>query len=377
MPTAPSHRPGPRRARFALVLLAATAAAGCGDGALAPGEEVLLRWGDDVLGAGPAVTVTDSIVGDAMLAGGELSFSGTLGGSYLGAGQAQRIDGRIAGSVRAAGGSVRLQADVGRNATMAGGVVLVEEDATIGGSAYLAGGRVEVLGEVLGSVRTGAGEVVIDGPVAGDVHVEAGSLRLGPAARIGGGLTYRLEEGAYSADPSAEIQGTVEALPPRPDGDGGTVLRVLRVLAFVLTGAVAVALLPGPAAAAAHAVRHRALVSLGLGLLWLVGVPLVILLVGVTVLGIPLAMIVAAVYAVTLYLGPVAPALWLGDRLLPRKPGRGRLGSAAAFAAGGAVLAILGLVPAVGILVRLLVTLAGMGAAGLVVRDWFVEPSSS
>ncbi|NIP60124.1 MAG: hypothetical protein GWM92_17480 [Gemmatimonadetes bacterium] len=90
-----------------------------------------------------------------------------------------------------------------------------------------------------------------------------------------------------------------------------------------------------------------------------------------TLLGVPLAVIGALLYGISIYLAPVPAALWLGDLLLEKtpEPAGARTARAAEFAAGGAILAILGFVPVVGFLVRAAAVLLGLGAAVLVVQD--------
>jgi len=365
---------GPRVA--AACLLAGLAAAGCGGvvpGPEVPEDRVLLRWGGDVLAAGQAVDLPDSVAGDVMAAGGELRFTGTARGSYLGVGGEQEIDGRVEESLRGAGGVIRLRGEVARNVTVAGGEIFLERDAVVGRNAYLAGGEVEVLGTVEGSLRIAGGEVLLDGPVTGDVEVEAGRLRVGPGARVGGDFRYQVTEAPAAIDPGARIDGAV--VERRADSEeerrGRTLFRVLRVLAFVLSGAVVVALFPGTAAALTAAARERSATALGVGLLTLVLVPLAVVAVAVTLLGAPLAIIGALLYGISLYLAPVPAALWLGALLLEQapEPGGVRTARAAEFAAGGALLAILGFVPLVGFLVRAAAVLLGLGAAVLVVQD--------
>lgn len=334
-------------------------------------EGISLSWAGDRIEAGEAVSVSDTISGDAMLAGGEVRFSGSAAGSFLGAGGSQVIGGRVASSVRAAGGEVRLEGRVGQNATLAGGSVRLEEDATVERNAYLAGGSVEVRGRVRGSVRVAGGEVVLDGPVGGNVHVEAGRLRVGPDARIDGDLRYRTDEARASIDPAAVISGTVEALPSSaPEGGGGgTFFRVLRILAFVVSGVVVVSLFPRTTGRLVDVVRDRSLISLGVGLLVLVVVPMAVGILALTILGVPLALIVLVLFGVALYLGGIPAALWLGRAILPWRPENLRASRAADFAVGGVVLAVVGFVPLVGFLLRLVFTLAGLGAAALLIRD--------
>lgn len=365
-------KPHCRRAAGTICALATLAAAACAGPGPTPElseEEVVLRWGRDVIAAGKAVVLPDSVTGDVMTAGGDLYFTGTAEGAYLGAGGNQEIGGRIGQSVRGAGGRIRLHGRVAQNATVAGGEVIVDSEAVVGRNAYLAGGRVEVLGTVEGSLRIAGGEVILEGPVLGDVNVEAGALRVGPDARIEGDLRYRVRDAPASIDPVARIRGAVVERPFEPDGGGRTVWRVLRVLAFLLAGGVLVALFPGAVTAAAVVARDRVAASAGVGLLCAIGIPSGIGVTALSIIGIPLAIIVAILFGVAIYLAPVPPAVWLGSLLLEARtpPGR-RSGRVAEFAAGGAVLGVLSFLPIVGLLIRAAVVLLGLGAAALALR---------
>jgi hypothetical protein len=346
-------------------------ASGCAD--LRPSGELpaSVRWGGDVLTAGRNVSVSEAVPGDVVLAGGDVRFSGVADGSYLGAGGEQEIDGRIANSIRAAGGTIRIRSSVGRNVTAAGGEIQVEEGAVVGRNAYLAGGVVRVTGRIEGSLRAAGGEVTLNGPIRGDVVVEAGALTIGPRARIGGNLEYRVQDGPITIDPASDVQGVIRALPPRPEGGrGGRVLfRVARVLAFLLAGGVIVALFPRATSAASDALRTRALASLGFGFLWIVAVPVGIVVVAVTLIGIPLALIAAPLFVTSIYLAPIPAAVWLGDRLVTSTPRWLRWGRLSEFLAGGLVIATVGFVPVVGPLLRVLVAVVGIGAAAIALRS--------
>jgi hypothetical protein len=354
---------------LAALALAALALAACGDIA-ATEEGVFTRWGDDLLAAGSALpTITDSIAGDAIVAGPEISFSGVTGGDYLGAGGRQQVAGDIGGNLRAAGGDLEVSARVGRNATLAGGRVDLGPDARLEGNAYLAGGLVRVAGDVEGHLRVAGDEVLVDGTVAGDMSVDARSLRLGPAARVGGNLTYRMAPDAVEIDPGAQVAGEVVALPPReaprwamlPFEYGWWAVRIIWALGFLLAGVVLAALLPGTFLRSSGALEQRPGASAGVGLLWLVGVPLVVGIAGITVVGLPLALVLLGTFMVFLYVARIVPAIWLGRRIL-KAEGPGRSGAVVAFLLGGFILVLLGLIPFLGWLVGLLATLFGVGA---------------
>ncbi|MBI4410293.1 MAG: hypothetical protein HY561_11335, partial [Gemmatimonadetes bacterium] len=308
----------PRQARLFLALALVTMAlAACDAGGAMPRSGKRLRLGDDLLAVGPSVRVSDSIAGDAMLAGGDVRFSGVIGGDYLGAGGEQTVAGSIGGDLRLAGGDVDISASVGRNATVAGGTVQLHDSTVIGGNAYVAGGDVEVDGTVRRYLHVAGGEVVLDAVVDGDVRVEADRLEVGRRARIAGSLRYRVPAENVHIDPGAQILGQRVALPPKERGRRGLgYFRLVLLLGFLAAGAAAVALFPRTTAAAGDALRTRPWVSAGLGLLWIIVLPVAAVIVLITVIGIPLALIVAALYVMSLYLGRMIVALWLGRLML-------------------------------------------------------------
>lgn len=337
-------------------------AGGCGGGGpQRRGESMIVMRGGDLVGTGNTVRVSDSVPGDVMLTAGEIGFTGTAGGDYLGAGGDQTVAGTIIGSARVAGGNVEVAARIGRNATIAGGNVEIERNASIGGNAYLAGGSVEVEGTVTGLLRATGGSVRIDGAV-GDVNLSAGSLVVGPRARIDGDLRYRVPPDQVRIDPAATITGQTIALPVRRGLKFWTMLRLLWAAGFLFAGVVLIALLPSAARAASDGVRARPGVAIGLGVLWVFLLPVVLGLIGATVIGIPLALILFGAYLIVLYLAGIVLALALGRLALREAAGTGRGRLIAAFLLGAIVLILLSMIPVVGGLLVLLALLLGTGS---------------
>lgn len=339
----------------------------CGDPSGRGGDGVGRR-GDDLVGSGGELRVTDSVPGDVMLAGGDIEFSGGSGGSYLGAGGDQRIGGRIAESVRAAGGAVALSGTVGRNATLVGGEVTVDSAAVIERNAYLTAGRVEMMGRVGGQLAVSGGEVVLDGSVGGDVDVGAQRLRIGPRASVAGAIRHRVPTGAVTIDSAARIAGGVTALPAR---DWSRLIRFVTgilIVGFLIVGAVAVALFPGVALSASNALREHTGASIAFGLVCLAGGPILALIAAVTLVGLPLAAVITAVYLILVYVGRAAVAVWLGRLIVGDRVREPRALALISFLVGALGLAVVGLIPVIGGLVWLVSTIVGIGA--LLVAVW-------
>jgi cytoskeletal protein CcmA (bactofilin family) len=321
-----------------------------------------------LLAAGRVVEFSEAVPGDVLLAGGDVRFSGTVGGSYLGVGGLQEVEGWIEGSARMAGGTVRIGANVARNATLVGGTVEFLEDGLVERNAYFGGGRVVVSGTIRGDLLAAGAEVVIDGTVDGDAHIEADRLTLGPSAHIGGDLIYRVGSTPASIDGGSRVDGLLASLPPRErSGPAPVVTGIGRILAFLVTAGAFFALFPDTVAAALAVLRSRPAAALGAGFFVAIGLPVLVVFGVLTVVGLPLAAVLAGGYLVAIYLSPAVSALWLGDRLLPASDRPERIRHLQALGVGGAVLGAATLLPWIGFLVRMATGLLGLGAAALAI----------
>lgn len=338
--------------------------------------------GGDFTGFGGRVGVDHAVAGDAMLAGGSVEVRAPVGDDLRAAGGDVNIAGAIGGEVYAAGGSVRLA-----------------EGGSVAGDASLAGGSITIDGKVGGKLRAAAQHIVINGEVVGDARLRAERIALGPRAKIGGVLNYRSRLPLHQAEGAIIGGGTVAAATlddedDRRDGwrgahhgrgygwhDGmphwfgpvgfGSVFG--SAFGFVGVFAVAalfVALLPQFSARLLDAIRSSPWRSLGLGLVALVGVPLLAVLLMITLLGIPLGIAVVALYPLLLLLGFVAGVLFVGQRLRAalRPDAAPTTASTIGFAALALLLLMLvGWVPIVGALALFAVMVVGLGACVLAV----------
>jgi hypothetical protein len=139
-------------------------------------------------------------------------------------------------------------------------------------------------------------------------------------------------------------------------------LRLFWGLGFLLAGAVLVALLPGIARTAADGLRTRPGVALGLGVMWLILLPLLIGVVAVTVIGVPLAMLLLGTYFIVMYFAGIVLALAIGRLALRDREGSGRGRLVAAFLLGGLALMLVSWIPVAGTLAIVLAIVLGSGA---------------
>lgn len=370
---------------LALALIAPVAAAEFLRGnspEVAQGETVQ----EDLYAAGSTVEIAGTVTRDLVVAAGELTISGAGrvdGNVNAMVGQAD-IRGDVGRTLRVAGGDVRISGVIGGDVVVAGGNVEIESGASVRGDVVVAGGNVDIEGEIGGDVRGAAGSIVIDAPVTGDVRLNSDDIELGDEARVGGRLEYTGEDEA-EIDAAAVVSGGIDREAPERFGlqDGllgwltGVILRVLWLL---VAGAVLIVLLPRGCVAVANGVRHRPLPSLLFGLLTLILTPVLIVILLITVVGLPIALIGLVAYLAALYLSQVFVGLAIGRFILPNRWGDfGRGFNLLAMTIGVLILAGLRLIPLpyLSEAIAFVVAVIGLGAVALGPRYRKIVPAAS
>ena len=283
----------------------------------------------------------------------------------------------VQGPLVAVGGDITVSAPVAGSVKLAGGKLTIAPGAVISGDVDMAGGDLTMDGSVGGHLHAGGGHVRINGPVTGDASIAAGTLELGPDARIQGKLTFR--GGEMHRDDAAQVLGGVERKEGRlhtgwHDYDRTPTERFLHgwiwTIGLMVLAAIIAAALPGPSSRMAGELRQHPWITLGIGFVALVAVPIAGVLLMFTIIGIPIALLVLMAYGVLLLAGYVWLAVVVGGLLLDRV--RPDVAALAAWRAGAAVLAMLVIallvrVPYVGGTAHFIALMLGMGMIAAVI----------
>jgi cytoskeletal protein CcmA (bactofilin family) len=341
-----------------------------------PGTPIAaLDQGADHFVAGGSIRVGQPVAGDLIAAGGKVDVDAAVNGDAVVAGGDVRVSGAVGNSLYCGGGQVTLDGTVGRNARVGGGRVEIGPRAIVAGNVSIGGGEVRIDGAVKGYVQAAGGHVLINGPVGGDVVATSGAVELGPNARIAGKLRYA-SHGELKRDPAAQVTGSVERVPieVRPMGAHRTTARPggwLWAVGLVLMAGVLVAALPAFTTRVAATLHRRIGMSLLIGFVALVCIPVAAILLLLTLIGVPLALLTLVLYFALLLVGYAMTGIGIGDWLL----GRYRVADASrvGWRIGAAALAMLAIallarVPWIGALVSFLVLIAGLGAVVMQAR---------
>ena len=362
--------PTARRFRYlaflAIVLAAAPSAQESGDTVIKRGT---VR--EDLYLAGGTVDVTATVEGDVVAVGGQVTIDQEVKGDVLAAGGGVTVRAKVSDDVRLAGGSVTINGSVGDDAIAAGGHVLISPGATVGGRAFLAGGTVEIAGKVAKQLRAAGSHVIISGEIAGDVELAGATIEVRSGAVIGGNLRYASPEEAQIAS-DAKIAGQVTRDPVPPDDGAAHVFAGLAragfYLSLLLTAIVFYLLFPASSIGAARIIEGAPWRSVGLGFAILAATPLAILILLVTVLGLWLGLVAAALYFVLLLVGVLTGLLYIGDvglRLIGKRAEAPKMWRVLSLVAALVALWLVRYIPLVGGLAMFALLVFGTGALTL------------
>jgi hypothetical protein len=313
---------GARAVRFSLALAGTLLASG---GAFAQElEELLVKKGvlkGDQYLAGGTVDVHGRVEGDLTMAGGQAGLDGVVTGDVAAIGGIVHVGGVVGDDVRVLGGQVTVQGWVGDGLLAGGGEITLTRGTMVGGDAILGGRRIVDLGDVGGNLLAAGQYVEVAGDVGGRTTIRADEVVIGPKARLSGDLLVSSPNPPRIAE-GAKIAGKVVLDAPGAKGLWQHLREVLRAVAvqvgLLLVAWAWIAAAPRLSREAAVVEWRRLWMVPGIGVAVGFGLPLVAVLLALTVVGIPLAIGVAAVWALLLLAGYASTAICLGDWLRSR-----------------------------------------------------------
>ncbi len=312
---------------------------------------------DDIYAAGGNVMVRGAQAEDLFVAGGDIVFTDVS-----------------AHDATVAGGQLKfISGEVGDDLVAAGGQLALSPDFAVGGAAILAGGEVRVEAPIGGELRAGGGYVVVDSTVGGDASLAGDRVVIGPKARINGDLTHRAAK--IEIDPAAVVTGEVRVLDPKEDAPlrardvaaGIFLAAIFGMVALLVLAWAASFLLPGLMRDADYMIRTHPWMTLAIGFLIGLAAPAVLMLLAITLVGIPVAVTIAALLVAAV---PLAIAGFLNfagmmiRRILNRNasenPGWGARAGWTAVAV--VALLVLGVIPFIGPIAWTAAYVTGLGA---------------
>jgi hypothetical protein len=279
--------------------------------AVSASGEVAFDWDfDQVISGGYAVIPPDeSYKGDVGVFGGYCEINGNVNGDLMVFGGDVRVNGNVTGDVLAGGGNVIITGNcAGETAAFGGSVSL---PGNFVGPTETGGGSVSLPGNFTGPVEADGGAVFLKGNFLGPVEAEGEKVFVGPGANLNAGLSYL---GDLVQDPSARVEGPIkiieyeepEAEPEKKRSLFSKVItwllwRVGEFLALMLFSFLIWFVRPGWLKALPEKMRGKPWQAPLAGLIFVSALDVLIVVLLMTVIGIPSALAVVTLLLIFLY----------------------------------------------------------------------------
>jgi len=307
--------------------------------------------------AADTVTITGIVNGDIFCAGQNVNINATVNGDVLCAGQNISVNGTVNGSVRLAGQSVALDATVQHGATLTGQSISVSGAARVGQDLTITGQSAVVNGPVGRDINGAADSVTLASSLGRNATLYTGRLTLESGTYILGSLTYtsphKLQRNghAYVQGVTTYHQGNVR----HTNYEGVFWFELYGVVAMLAIGLVLVALFPQAFRRWNPKWGARFWRALLFGFIATFAVPVVVFMLMATVIGMPLAILVALLWIAAVPISLALAAYFTGSLIVPtRHP-------VVIILVGSIVLGVLWLIPILGWIVGLVAYWVGAG----------------
>ncbi|MFA6060360.1 MAG: hypothetical protein WC756_19320 [Taibaiella sp.] len=294
---------------------------------------------EDYYITGGTVTINAPIHGDLIVGGGTVVINDTITNDVMvGAGKVT-IYGFVGDDVRGIVGEIHIKGIIVGDLILTGGKLTIEKTSMIYGDVLIGGGTVNMSGTLKGSLKGMSGtlimdgiieqdidyrgsDVTVDGVVRGKSILSADRIDIGSSAAFYQDVRYwnrshaldfkkSIKNGKALFESSLEISngkwqylGFASIL--------GLVWYLIVVLIFIALAQYLFSNLMGKAAE--YAFGH-ALKSIGYGLLFLVGVPVGILVLMITIVGIPIGFMLLVFYIILVSLANVVCSVVIANRI--------------------------------------------------------------
>jgi hypothetical protein len=303
---------------------------------------------DDLYAAGESVSVVNKVNKDLFAAGQKVEVEEEVAQDVVAVGQLVRVRGAVGDDVYAAGEDVELNAPEVDDVFMAGSTVTIAQKTNVKGDVYAAGQKVTIMGRVEGTVRVAGDVVVVDGAV-----INGDLITRGPKEPI-------IEGGATVVGNSRHIE---DKGADKPSAGVSVGMWVQSVVSWFIFGWLLIYLFRKRVKEVVDTAFTKGGKSLGWGFLWiLLFLPSVILAM-VLVVGIPIGIVILLETFLVIILGmvaaPILVGVWLDKKLLKRE---NQDLNWQQVLMGVIVYKIVGLIPVVGWLVVMVITVLAMGA---------------
>ena len=325
--------------------------------------EVFGEVKDDLIAAGRNITIDGNIGQNLFAAAQYIELNGRVRNEFIGFAQGIEINNGVTGGFKGGCQTFVLNDTVWGDVIVGAASVEIAPDAVIYGSLYTGAGDLDIAGLITGNVIGAAGEFYLSGTIDKTVKLTVDKVRFAQEASVGGSFMYR-RESELDIDFADQVEGKVLYKQFSHDDDDDEDCDWI-CGAWIFAGSIIIILLLGGLfgkwmSRGYILFVNRGWITLLIGFLAFIVIPIAAILSLITFIGIPLGIIIFMFYGISVYLGWNVAAIILGAFAL-KSFGVDKMGWIVSGIAGLVALSLLGMIPFVGCLINFAVVVIGLG----------------
>ncbi|MEI6597012.1 MAG: polymer-forming cytoskeletal protein, partial [bacterium] len=297
-----------------------------GDAVYVPKDEIIEG---NLYAVGSSLIIDGKVTGDVICAGQSININGEVAGDVICAGQSININGNIGGNLRVVGNTINFNGQVARNAMVIGTTAVTSASSTIGWDLLILGNIFELRGNVGRDLYGGAGKVNVAGKVGKNLDLSFGSqnnndqpLIIAGTAKIDGQLKYKSDKNAI-VETGATIKGetihnfpTVAAKKSNLADLGWWWGKLISIFSALIIGLVIISFWREQIIKITDLMLAKTGPALGWGILALLLTPIIIIILLITIIGIPLSLILSALWLIAMYVSKILVGILIGKSLI-------------------------------------------------------------
>ena len=312
------------------------------------------------------VTINDEVNGSLVLAGSNTEMKGKADGVSFMAGNKVVFSGESE-YIALAGNSIEVKGTVTKDSFIGGNIITIGKEANLQRDAVVAGSDIEIHGNIGRNISIyGSNVNLVGAEIEGNVNIYANSIKADEDTVINGNLSY--PEDAEVSIAKDAVKGKITKTDAIQSNENGFVTTMMGKFWSFLSLMLVFAVLSFAASKLFVRVQkeydkfdfNNGLETFTKGLVFVILVPIIIFILFLMSIGIPLALILLALYFIIMYLSTIFTGYLIGYKLW-QKFFNNDINMLVVGIFGIAILFILNLIPGISFIVSMLSMFIGIG----------------
>ncbi|HOZ53177.1 MAG TPA: polymer-forming cytoskeletal protein [bacterium] len=327
--------------------------------------------------AANSLTIEGEVLGDVIGIGTNIQVNGKVSGDIIAISQNLKINGQVDGNLRTLSSLADISGNINKNVNILGENLIFEEKSNVGQDLMFLAVSSEFNGKIKGNLHGEANNILIRGSIEKDSNLTLDQikrkkyyniLQIEDSAEIMGGLNYKGGQDAIIK--TDKISGEIHKTDPFKNNKTKSKTNKIffSIFSSLIIALIINILFKNKITGLKNIfIKENYKLTLS-GLLILFLTPLAVILLAITIIGLPLAIMLLIFWGLTLYLGKIIIAMALGDYIF-KYFHREKTADFLKISSGVILVSLVIIIPYIGWIFSLLFSSLSLGAVYYIIKN--------